>query len=117
MVYQYLQLLVFAIMALLIPAALLLVSRMMRRSGSGNRVMGKPYESAEETVGERVGMMREYLHYLVMFLAFEIIAVIVIMWSLFPRTVQVASGTYVMSFVAFGIVLEMLLLLLSRRAT
>ncbi len=116
MVYQYLQLLVFAIIALLIPLLLLAFSKFIRKSGRGNKVMGKPYESAEETVGESTGMMRDYLHYLVMFLAFEIIAAIVIVWSVFPRPEQLASGAYVMLFVAVGIALELLLIGLSRRA-
>ncbi len=117
MVYQYLQILVFAIIALLIPVALLAISRLIRKSGRGNAVTGKPYESAEEPVGERVGMMREYLHYLVMFLAFEIIAAIVIVWSVFPKPMQAADGTYVIVFVAAGLALEALLVVLSRRAT
>ncbi len=117
MVYQYLQILVFAIVALLIPALLLAASKLVRKSGRGNAVTGKPYESAEETVGERVGMMSEYLHYLVMFLAFDIIAAIVIVWSVFPRPMQIANGAYVILFVAVGLAFEALLIVLSRRAT
>lgn len=114
MVDQYLQIVVFAIIAVAVPLSALLFSMLVRPRSDSNRVKTLVYESAEETIGERVEIMHEYLHYFLAFLAFEIISVVVIIWSTFTRQAQGAAGPYVLLLLAFGFVLEVFLLGISR---
>ena len=111
---QYLQLLIFAIIAVLIPTSALLFSKLVRPRSDENAVKTKVYESGEESVGEKVEIMHEYMHYFVAFLAFEIIGVVVIIWSTFARAAQATSGPYIVALLAFGIVIEMLVFGVSR---
>ncbi|MDE1874074.1 MAG: NADH-quinone oxidoreductase subunit A [Candidatus Micrarchaeota archaeon] len=114
MVDQYLQVLIFAVIAVLVPVSTLLFSKMVRPRSDKNDVKTLVYESAEESLGQKVEIMHEYLHYFVAFLAFEIIGVIVIIWSTFTRGVQGSSGLYMVLLLIFGLVFEALLLAISR---
>lgn len=111
---QYLQILIFAIIAVLVPLSTLLFSKMVRPRSDNNDVKTLVYESAEESVGQKVEIMHEYLHYFIAFLAFEIIGVIVIIWSTFSRTAQSADGMYIILLLIFGFVFEIFLLGISR---
>ncbi|MDE1854995.1 MAG: NADH-quinone oxidoreductase subunit A [Candidatus Micrarchaeota archaeon] len=111
---QYLQILIFAIIAVLVPLSALLFNKMVRPRSDNNDVKTLPYESAEESVGQRVEIMQEYMHYFVAFLAFEIIGVVVLIWSTFTRAAQASSGLYVVLLLVFGLVIEAFLLGLSR---
>ncbi len=111
---QYLQLLVFVIIAALIPISMLIFSMMVRPRSDENKVKKLVYESAEESVGQKVEIMHEYLHYFIAFLAFEIIGVIVLIWSTFARAAQSSSGFYVVLLLIFGFVFEVFLLGISR---
>jgi NADH:ubiquinone oxidoreductase subunit 3 (subunit A) len=114
MVDQYLAVAIFAVVALLIPLSAMLFSKLVRIKSDSNDVKTKVYESAEETVGERVEPMHEYLHYFVAFLAFEMLSVIVIVWSTFTRQGLQGSGLYVIGLLVFGFVLEVFLFGISR---
>lgn len=111
---QYLAIAIFAAIALLIPFSALLFSQLVRIRSDNNDVETKVYESAEETIGQRVDVMHEYLHYFVAFLAFEILGVIIIIWSTFTKQGQQLSGLYVIGLVIFGFVLEVFLFGISR---
>ncbi len=74
----YLAVLIFAAVALLVPALMLAFSKLVRRESDGNDVETQNYESAVEGVGKGVTMMTEYAHYFVIFLAFEILGAVVI---------------------------------------
>lgn len=105
----YLQIIIFALVALLIPLSMLLFSRLVRPRSRDSDVETLSYESAEESIGQKVEIMHEYLHYFTLFIAFEIIGVIEIIWSTFPRQAQSASGTYIELLLIFGLVFEALL--------
>jgi NADH:ubiquinone oxidoreductase subunit 3 (subunit A) len=111
---QYVQLLIFAVIAALIPASALIFNRLVRPRAEDNEVKTLAYESAEESVGQRVEIMHEYMHYFVAFLAFEIIGVIVIIWSTFTRAAQVSDWIYMAALIVFGLVIEAFLLGMSR---
>lgn len=111
---QYLQVAIFAIIAVLIPASMLLFSMLVRPKNKSNKVQVLSYESAEETIGQRVEIMHEYLHYFIAFLSFEIIGVIVIIWSTFARSAQSLNGVYIIFLLLLGVLFEFLLLRLSR---
>lgn len=111
---QYLQMLIFAAIAVFVPLSTLMFSKMVRPRSDNNDVKTLTYESAEQSVGQKVEVMHEYLHYFVAFLAFEIIGVIVIIWSTFSRSVQSSSGQYIVLLLVFGFVFEVFLLGMSR---
>lgn len=104
----YLQIIVFALIAVFVPLFLLLFSKLVRLRGNGNEVQTLVYESAEESVGQRVEIMHEYLHYFAIFLAFEIIAIMVIIWSTFSGQVRNASFSYILALLSFAVVFELL---------
>ncbi len=93
---------------------MLLFSRMVRKSPGNNEVQRSPYESAEESTGQRVEIMHEYLHYFTMFLAFEVLGVIVILWSTFSRVGQASSGIYIASLLVFGLIFEIFMLMMAK---
>lgn len=110
----YLGVLVFAAVALLVPALMLAFSKLVRKGSDGNEVETQPYESAEESVGGGVTMMGEYAHYFVIFLAFEILGAVAILWSTFAR--QLGPGNLrIELLLAFGFVMAMFVLALARR--
>lgn len=110
----YLGILIFAAVALLVPALMLAFSRLVRPSSDGNDVETRNYESAEESVGQRISIMGEYAHYFVVFLAFEILGAIVIMWSTFARQLGSAGNLRVELLLVFGFAMAMFVLALSR---
>ena len=114
MLSVYAQIVIFALIAVFIPLSLLLFSRLVRPRSSNNEVQTLAYESAEESIGQKVEIMHEYLHYFTVFLAFEIISVVVIIWSTFSRQAQSSSGLYIIALLIFGLVFEALLLFTSR---
>ena len=59
-------------------------------------------------------MMKEYAHYFVLFLAFEIVGVIVILWSTFARQLGSTGDLRMELFLAAGFVMAMFVLALSR---
>ncbi|MGA3020894.1 MAG: NADH-quinone oxidoreductase subunit A [Candidatus Micrarchaeales archaeon] len=114
MAFSYVQVTVFALVSVLVPLSLLLFSKLVRPRGKGNSVQRLPYESAEETIGENVEIMHEYLHYFSLFLAFEMVAAIIIIWSTFSREAQASSGIFLVLLLLFGIGFELLLLGIAR---
>ncbi len=111
----YIELIIFAAIAAFIPLSMLIFSSLVRPRSDNNDVETLPYESAEESFGGKVEIMHEYLHYFVAFLAFEIIAIIVIIWSTFTRSAQITNGTYVIALLIMGFVFEIFLLGISKR--
>ena len=109
------QVLVFGIVAVLVPLSLLVFSRLVRPRTRGDEIQTSAYESAEEAVGGRVEIMHEYLHYFSIFLAFEIIGIVLIIWATVSRQTQAASGWSIMLLVAFALVFDVLALEVARK--
>ena len=81
MLSDYIALLFFAVFALLVPVSLILLSKLIGKKAQGNIVKNAPYESAEATMGSSLDIENEYLPYFALFLPFEIITGILIVWS------------------------------------
>ncbi len=112
---QYVLVAILGAVALFIPVSMLMFSRLVRPQGDENEVQKIPYESAEVPFGKKMEVMHEYLHYFVAFLAFEIISVIVIIWSTFQKAALSASSAYVFYLLIFGLVFEVFLLAISKK--
>ncbi|MDE1856548.1 MAG: NADH-quinone oxidoreductase subunit A [Candidatus Micrarchaeota archaeon] len=81
MLYNYIALLFFSAFAAIVPAGLLVASKLIRPRIPGNPVKNSPYESAEESIGTNRDIDNEYLPFFTMFLPFEIIAVLLLVWA------------------------------------
>lgn len=81
MLYDYVVLGVFALLGMFIPASLLLSSKILGVKSRGNKVKNAPWESAEESIGGALDIDNEYLPFFSIFLPFEIIAGIFVVWA------------------------------------
>jgi NADH:ubiquinone oxidoreductase subunit 3 (subunit A) len=81
MLYNYVALIAFAVLAFVAPLGLLLASRLLGTKRAGNPVKNAPWESGEESVGRARDVENEYLPFFSLFLPFEIIAGILLVWS------------------------------------
>ena len=81
MLYNYAALLIFIAFAVFIPTSFVLTSRLLSRREEGNKVKGSPYESGEETTGTSRDIDNEYLPYFMIFLPFEVILIVLLLWS------------------------------------
>ena len=115
MASDYLAALVFIIFSLLFPASLLLFSRLVRLRGAQNKVSTLNYESAEESRGTRLTLMKEYFHYFSSFLAFEIIAAVILAWALTAKTLPPEANLGVLGFALFGFAFEGFAMLMAIR--
>ncbi len=81
MLYNYVALLIFIAFAVFIPTSFVLTAKMLGRKKSPNPVKNAPYESGEETVGAARDVDNEYMPYFMLFLPFEIIVAMLLLWS------------------------------------
>jgi NADH:ubiquinone oxidoreductase subunit 3 (subunit A) len=100
MLYNYLALVFFVAFGLFIPASYLFLSRLLRNRESGNPVKNAPFESAEESLGGDRGIMHEYLPYFMLFLPFEIVLVMLFLWSTASRIMPTNASIAIMILVA-----------------
>ena len=87
MLYNYIALVFFLLFGLFIPLSLLLAAVLLGHRTTYNSVKNAPYESGEETIGSSRDVDNEYMPYFMIFLPFEIILAILILWSLVARQV------------------------------
>ncbi len=81
MMYNYIALLIFIAFAVFIPTSFVLTAKLLGRKKSPNPVKNAPYESGEETVGSARDVDNEYMPYFMLFLPFEIIVAMLLLWS------------------------------------
>lgn len=81
MLYNYIALVFFIIFGLFIPAAFLLTAKMLGQRVPGNPVKNAPWESSEESIGSSRDVENEYLPYFMLFLPFELVIIVLILWS------------------------------------
>ena len=79
--YNYIVLILFGFFAVLIPSLFLLSSKLLRKNYSNNNVKDSPYESGEETIGSNRDIDNEYLPFFTIFIPFEIISVLILLWA------------------------------------
>ena len=85
MLYNYVALVFFIVIGLLIPASIILTAKLLGSRVPRNPVKDAPYESGEETIGGSRDIDNEYLPYFMLFLPFEMVIAIVILWSTVAR--------------------------------
>ncbi|MCL4411661.1 NADH-quinone oxidoreductase subunit A [Candidatus Marsarchaeota archaeon] len=108
MLYDYIAIVFFAAFAFFIPAAFLLASRLLRPSSAGNRVKDSPYESGEKTIGSSRDLDIEYFPFFMLFLPFEVVAVIVLLWSPSARVTGLTNGLLVIGMLVLAAALATL---------
>ncbi len=96
MLYNYVALLIFMAFAAFIPLSFLLAIKLLSRKYEGNPVKNAPYESGEETIGSSRDVDNEYLPYFMIFLPFEIIIAILILWSTVLRGINFETNIGIM---------------------
>jgi NADH:ubiquinone oxidoreductase subunit 3 (subunit A) len=81
MLYNYIALIAFAILAFLVSLALIAASKLLARRSPGNAVKNAPWESGEESTGNARDVQNEYLPFFSLFLPFEVITGIIVVWA------------------------------------
>lgn len=92
MLYDYVALLIFIAFAAFMPVSFLLTAKLLGRKRSGNPIKNAPYESGEETIGNSRDIDNEYLPHFMIFLPFEIMIIILILWSTVAKTVSFGTS-------------------------
>ena len=105
---------VFILFSVFTPVSLILTSRALRRHTQRNSVKDSPYESAEESRGNGISIMNEYLHYFSMFIAFEILVVVVLVWAPVSKSVTFIPSIAILGLLVLGMVFETYMLLIAR---
>jgi len=81
MLFIYLILIISFVFALFMPISFLLTSKLLRPNTSRNQTKDAPYESGEEVIGYSRNIDNEYLGVFPIFLSFEVIIIILILWA------------------------------------
>lgn len=82
MLYNYLSLVFFVAFAIFIPVSFIITSKMLRKRSNPNPIKTAPYESGEATIGSGRDIDIEYLPFFMVFLPFEIIAILILVWGI-----------------------------------
>ncbi len=106
---------VLAVFSLLIPVAMLIGSALMRRSPNANLVKNENYESAEQPEGHEVEVMNEYIYYFPIFLALELVSVIILVWASASHYMQNGPSTIILYFLVASFVFSIAGIALARR--
>ncbi|MEM3781862.1 MAG: NADH-quinone oxidoreductase subunit A [Candidatus Micrarchaeaceae archaeon] len=108
--YAYLDIAVFAIIALAVPAVMLLSSLLIRPKPGVNQIQEKPFESGEESIGGKVSAMREYMHYFSMFLVVEISSIVLLLWAISVKAVNAFASVAVLALPALALLLCLIII-------
>ncbi len=106
---------IFVLFSLFVPASMLLTSIALRKNTVKNTVRDASYESGEESRGSRISIMHEYLHYFGMFIAFEIIAGMILVWAPVAHRFTLYSGAAILGLLVLGFVFEAFVMLIARK--
>jgi NADH:ubiquinone oxidoreductase subunit 3 (subunit A) len=117
MLYTYVALSVFAILAVLVPAGMEIVSRLMRPRPSYGSARNQNYESAEDAGGHTRDITNDYLHYFPLFIAFEIVSVMAILWAFSASALDAAQNVYMVALLLFFTILTFVTALLTNSTT
>ena len=108
MLYNYIAIVFFSLFAIFIPASFLFTSWLLRDKVPSNPVKNAPYESGEESIGGSRDIDTEYFPFIMLFLPFEVIAILVLVWSYAAGIMGKYPGLYMilllLSATAFSIV-------------
>jgi NADH:ubiquinone oxidoreductase subunit 3 (subunit A) len=108
MLYNYVAIVFFIAFAIFLPLSLLLTSRILRSDKPGNKVKNSPYESAEETIGRVKDTDIEYMPFFAIFLPFEIVAMVLILWSVSARSLSFTTNLMVIGLAIVAMVMSLI---------
>lgn len=114
MALTYAAVMVFVLIALLLPFSIALFSRLIRLRMASNSIARLNYESGEESRGTGMTIMSEYLHYFPSFLAFEIIAAVILIWSQVFESFPFTLNMEILALPIFGFILELFVITLAK---
>lgn len=92
---NYVSLLFFIAFAVFVPLSFLLTSRLLRRRSVSNPVKNAPYESAEASIGSSRDIDNEYLGFFALFLPFELVAILVVLWAIAAKDLELSTNIYI----------------------
>ncbi len=116
MVSVYVAIIIFAVIAFLEPVLMLLGSKLIRRRSRPSRAKQNNYESAEESYGRRTSVMNEYLYYFPMFLAFEIILAVMLIWVVSVGSVSKFVNYAILALFVLSFIFELFIIMLAGHA-
>jgi NADH:ubiquinone oxidoreductase subunit 3 (subunit A) len=116
MPYNYIAIGIFAAIAVALPFVILLVAKLIGHPEEKNPVKDANYESAEASIGEKSSVAMEYMHYFPLFLGFELIAAIVIIWVAVARSIQMQYNIMVLLLTVFSIAFVIFGMAIARKA-
>jgi NADH:ubiquinone oxidoreductase subunit 3 (subunit A) len=105
--YNYIALVFFALFALSVPISFLFTSKMLRTKKAGNKVKNAPYESAEEPIGHARDVDNEYLSFFAIFLPFEIISMVIVLWAVAARQLGQGANVLVIGLIILSMALAL----------
>ncbi len=111
---SYLALLIFFLFSLFMPASMILTSIFLRNRTRTNPVSRGSYESAERSFGSRISIMNEYIHYFTMFIAFEMVIAVILLWVVASPSMSLTSSAVILSLLGVSFVFEMFIVMLIR---
>jgi NADH:ubiquinone oxidoreductase subunit 3 (subunit A) len=108
MLYNYIALVLFALFGIFIPSSFLLTAKLLGRKYKPNDVKDAPYESGEKAVGESRDIDSEYFPFIMLFLPFEVVAVLVLVWSYAANSIGRYSGLYMILLLVFATIFSVI---------
>jgi NADH:ubiquinone oxidoreductase subunit 3 (subunit A) len=93
----------FVVLGLSIPILFLFAAKLISRRSSNNPVKNAPYEGTEESLGGR-GASNEYLPYMILFIPFNVVLSILILWSLASKVINYETSIAIIFLVATAMV-------------
>jgi NADH:ubiquinone oxidoreductase subunit 3 (subunit A) len=108
MLYNYIALAFFVLFSIAIPAALLFAAKLVHHNEPENPVKNAPYESGEVTMGTNIDVYNEYLPYFMIFIPFEIVVVIILLWAYVSRLLSYDASLYILGIGVASMVLALL---------
>ncbi len=103
MLYNYIAIVFFAAVAIFVPFSFLLTAKLLRHRIGGNPVKSSPYESGEATTGKNRDVINEYLPFFMMFLPFEVVVMILLIWSFVSRQIGYLNGLLIIGLAAMSL--------------
>lgn len=105
--YDYIALIIFLIFAAFVPVSFIVASKMLRPKRPDNPVKGTPYESAEQPIGTHMDVINEYMGFFALFLPFEIIGILLVLWAPAARSLDIVTNIFVLGLAVVSMVLAL----------
>jgi hypothetical protein len=80
--YDYLAAVFFIVFAVFVGGSFILASKLIGKRTTANEIKTSPYESAEHSIGRSKDIDTEYMPFFMIFLPFEIVGVVTLLWGI-----------------------------------